>query len=141
MIQERKTILFVDDEPWLQEALIESLLADGFDCISTSDMTEAWGYLKQGEVSVLVSDIMMPPGDSFSDVDSSGAGFSLVDKVCEEYPNVSIICLSVIGDQKLINILKKKGVLYLRKGETPLETAVNLIKSRATGYVRYGERK
>lgn len=141
MIHERKTILFVDDEPWLQEALMEYLRAEGFECVSVSDMTEAWRYIKENEVSVLVSDIMMPPGDSFGDVDSFAAGFRLVDKVRKEHPDIGVVCLSVIGDQKKINALKNKGVLYLRKGETPLDNAVRLIRARALGYIRYGEKE
>jgi DNA-binding NarL/FixJ family response regulator len=90
-------------------------------------------YLRNHKVSVLVSDIMMPSGDAFSEIDSSETGLHLVAKVRREFPDVSVICLSVIGDQSKIQKLKKQGVLYLRKGETPLDTAARLIESKATG--------
>ncbi len=137
MITPRFTILFVDDEPWLSEALRLKLEARDFDCVSKSDMSEAWDYLENNKVTVLVTDIMMPAGDSFPDIDSSETGFHFVRKVRKSFPDTSIICLSVIGDQKKINELKRIGVLYLRKGETPLSTAAKLIESKATGLISY----
>ncbi len=132
-----KTILFVDDEPVSTEALRAVLEADGFRCKSLTDVTAAMSFLRREDVSVLVSDIMMPGGDDFPEIDSSEAGFNLVSLVQREFPDVSIICLSVIGDQDKINKLKRRGVQYLRKGETPLGTAVKLIESKATGIIRF----
>ena len=131
------TILFVDDEPISTEALRMVLEAKGFRCVSMTDMTEALEFLKKEDVSVLVSDIMMPAGKDFPEINSSETGFHFVVKVRKDFPNVAIICLSVIGDQSKILYLKKQGVLYIRKGETPLETAGNLIESKATGVYRY----
>ncbi len=130
--------LFVDDEPYLQQALFAVLDADGISCVSTSNVSEAMAYLEQNsEVSIIVTDIMMPPGERYEHVDSSGAGFFFVDEVLRTFPEIPIICLSVIGDQRKINQLKRKGVLYLRKGETPLDTAINLIKSKIRGFVSF----
>ena len=50
-----------------------------------------------------------------------------------KYPDIQIICLSVIGDQEIIKSLKKKGILYIRKGETSLDVASKIIESKATG--------
>ncbi|MDO9262814.1 MAG: hypothetical protein Q7U02_02530, partial [Desulfosalsimonadaceae bacterium] len=107
-------------------------------CEYRNNMTDAMEYLKNHKVKVLISDIMMPGGQAFSDIDSSETGFHFVDMVRREYPDVSVICLSVIGDQSKIQVLKRKGVLYLRKGETPLDNAARLIESKATGVYRYG---
>ena len=86
---------------------------------------------------MLVSDIMMPSGADFPLIDSSEAGFHFVSIVRSEFPSVSIICLSVIGDQRKIDGLKRQRTLYLRKGETPLDTAARLIESKATKITRY----
>ena len=131
------TILFVDDEPTSTEALRLLLEAKGFDCVSRTDMSEAMEFIREWEVSVLVSDIMMPSGDAFPEIDSSETGFHFVSMVRNEFPEIRIICLSVIGDQTKIEKLKKQGVLYLRKGETPLSTAAQLIESKATGVTNY----
>jgi len=128
-----QTILFVDDEPSSTFPLRLLVEARGFRCESVTNMTAAIEYLRNNKVSVLVSDIMMPSGDAFPEIDSFETGFHLVAKVRHEFPDVAIICLSVRGDQSKIQKLKKQGVLYLRKGETPLDTAAHLIESKATG--------
>jgi CheY-like chemotaxis protein len=128
-----KTILFADDEPYTTYALRLLVEAKGFRCESVTNVTTAMEYLRNHKVSVLVSDIMMPSGDAFSEIDSSEAGLYLVAKVRNEFPDIAVICLSVIADQAKILTLKKQGVLYLRKGETPLDTAAHLIESKATG--------
>jgi len=131
------TILFVDDEPVSTEPLRLLLEAKGFDCVSRTNMSEAMEFIREWEVSVLVSDIMMPSGNAFPEIDSSETGFHFVSMVRDAFPDVRIICLSVIGDQNKIEKLKKRGVLYLRKGETPLATAASLIESKATGVSNY----
>lgn len=131
------TILFVDDEPVSTAPLRLLMEAKGFSVVSRTDMSSAMEFLRSNRVSVLVTDIMMPSGDQFPGIDSSETGFHFVFKVRDEFPDVSIICLSVIGNQKKIERLKKRGTLYLRKGETPLDTAARLIESKATGVVTY----
>ena len=130
----QQTILFVDDEPGFAEALRIKIEAMGFDTAIRRDATSGWRYLDEEIVSVLVTDIMMPPGELFAEFDSSEVGLRFVDKVRSEFPVLPIICLSVIGDQEKINKLKRKRVLYLRKGETPLIKAAELIESKARGY-------
>lgn len=136
-----KNILFVDDEPWINEALRAVLESRGFNCISKSDMSSGWRYLEKNDVAVLVTDIMMPAGDLFPGIDSSDTGFHFVGKVKDKWPAIAIICLSVIGDVRKINLLKKRNILYLRKGETNLETAANLIESKATGIYTFKPKK
>ena len=126
-------ILFVDDEPWLSEALRISMECRGFDCISKTNASAAWQILEKGNVDVVVTDIMMPGGDLFDEVNSEETGFEFIRRIRQRWPRQSIICLSVIADTSKIEALKKKSILYLRKGETPLATAIKLIESKATG--------
>ncbi len=127
------TILFVDDEPSLSEALQAKLESRGFRCVSRRDMTSALNYIAEQSIDALVTDIMMPAGEDFPEIDSSETGFHFVRKVRKDFPSIGVVCLSVIGDQSKINELKKLNVLYLRKGETPLASAAKLIESKATG--------
>ena len=126
-------ILFADDEPWLSEALRLSIESRGYECISKRTATDAWQILEKGNIDVVVTDIMMPGGDLFAEVDSEETGFEFVRRIRARWPRQAVICLSVIADSQRIQSLKKQNILYLRKGETPLETAVKLIISKATG--------
>lgn len=132
-----RTILFVDDEPSSTQPLRMLLEAQGFRCVCLSDMSSALKYLRANPVSALVSDIMMPSGQDYPEIDSSETGFHFIALVRQEFPELGIVCLSVIGDQSKINKLKKKKVQYLRKGETPLDTAAKLIESKVTGIIRF----
>src|SRR4029077_14212041 len=101
------TLLFVDDEPWFTESLRITLEEKGFRCVGRTDASGGWRFISSSEVSALITDIMMPPGEDFSDLDSSEVGYHFVDKVRSKYPRMPIICLSVIGDQTKIQSLKR----------------------------------
>lgn len=131
-------ILFADDEPWLSEALRLSLESRGYECLSATTASDAWRRLEESHIDVVVTDIMMPGGDLFEGPeDSENIGFEFVRRIKSKWPKQAVICLSVIGDQEKIQELKHQGVLYIRKGETPLDTAVKLIVSKATGKVSF----
>jgi CheY-like chemotaxis protein len=133
MTNDNLTALLVDDEPGFIEALVLSLESRGLTCVSARNVTEGIRILEQTQVDILVTDVMMPGGTSFAGVDAAEAGFYLIDYVQDHWPKVPIVCLSVIGDQARIHLLKKRGIRYLRKGETPLSTAVEIISSIARG--------
>ncbi len=126
-------VLLVDDEPWFSESLAFTLEAKGFKCLTATSMTAALEILERDLVRVLVTDIMMPGGDKFLQVDAAEAGFRLIDIVQKRWPRLPVICLSVIGDQTQITSLTRRGIRYLRKGETPLSTAVEVIAAIALG--------
>jgi CheY-like chemotaxis protein len=127
-------VLLVDDEPSLSsDPLAFSLESRDFECLIATDMSSAVTALEQNDIAVLVTDIMMPPGKRFGKLDSAEAGFHLIDYVKKVWPKLPIICLSVIGDQAKIKRLTDRGVRYLRKGETPLSTAVDVVVAMATG--------
>jgi CheY-like chemotaxis protein len=126
-------ILLVDDEPWLTQALQFSLEAQGFECLVATSVTEAVQVIRSRKIRALVTDIMMPGGEDFPDVDSSDAGSHLIRLARSVSRDIPIVCLSVIGDQKKINSLTRQGIRYLRKGETPLSTAVEVVTAVATG--------
>ena len=127
------TVLLIDDEPGFIEALILALESRELTCLSSSNMTDGINILEKTPVNVLVTDIMMPGGTKFPGVDAAEAGFHLIDYVQDHWPRLPIVCLSVIGDQARIRLLKRRGIRYLRKGETPLSTAIEVIVSMASG--------
>jgi CheY-like chemotaxis protein len=127
-----KTVLFVDDEPWFHESIRIALESKGYECLSATDMTAALDILNVREVSVVVTDIMMPAGKGFPNIDSQETGFYLINKLKTDWPQTPIICLSVIGDEAKLRPLRSFRIDYLRKGEVPLATAIQTIE-RAAG--------
>ena len=140
MKEEQIKILFVDDEPWGTEALRLKLEGRGFICKTATDMSSAFRLLDQEKFEVIVTDIMMSAGPDFPNIESSRTGIEFIKMLKtlrNKYQNMQIICLSVIGEQQIINDLKKRGVLYLRKGETSLDVASKLIESKAKGIISF----
>jgi DNA-binding NarL/FixJ family response regulator len=127
-----KTILFVDDEPWFHESLRYKLEAKGFECLSATDMTSALEMMSVKEISVVVTDIMMPAGKDFPQIDSQETGFHFIKRLRADWPQTAVVCLSVIGDPAKINSLRAFRIEYLRKGEVPLATVIQAIE-RAAG--------
>lgn len=125
-------ILFVDDEPWYHEAIRFTLESKGYECLSVTDMTSALDAMAGDEFSLVVTDIMMPSGKAFPDVDSQETGIHLIKKLRADWPRTAVVCLSVIGDSAKIREVRNLGVTYLRKGEVPLSTVVQTIE-RASG--------
>src|SRR5437660_11139859 len=126
-------ILLVDDEPWSIQALIAALESRGIECIIATDMATGVKALRLHDISAVVTDVMMPPQQSFSRIDASESGFHFIEHVQEHWPRLPIVCLSVIADSAKIRFLTKRGDRYLRKGETPLSTAVEVITAVAEG--------
>jgi CheY-like chemotaxis protein len=124
-------LLLVDDEPWYTEALAAALEARGFECLTATDMTSGLEVLKSTDLSAVVTDIMMPPGTAFPKIDASESGFHFIEQIQKNSPGLPIVCLSVIADQAKIRLLAKRGVRYLRKGETPLSSAVEIVTAVA----------
>ena len=126
-------ILLVDDEQSKLQALIATLEANGVECITATDMTCGINALERHEVAAIVTDVMMPPGPMFSHIDANECGIHFIERIQERWPRTPIVCLSVIADQAKIRFLTRRGVRYLRKGETPLSTAVEVITAVAEG--------
>src|SRR5579863_2770267 len=94
-----KTILLVDDEPWLQESLRVALEARGYECLLATDMSSALDLLETRDIAVVVTDIMMPAGPKYPQIDSHDTGFHLINKIRAQWRDTPIVCLSVVGDE------------------------------------------
>ena len=127
----KKTILFADDEPWFHEPVRLALESKGFECLCATDITSAIEIMSSRDIEVVIVDVMMPGGKSFTTIDSQEAGFHLVKIVRDRWPTVAIICLSVIGDAAKVNLIHALRADYLRKGEVPLARVIETIERAA----------
>lgn len=130
----KKTVLLIDDEQAFLEALADALEYEGHNVLKASTVEEALRILAEEKVHLATVDIMMPPGESLEDtVSSREAGIVLCRTIREKYPKIDLFCLSVISDRETIKRVQALGARFLRKGETPLRTVLDLIRSRLTG--------
>ena len=126
-------VLFADDEPHYIEALMAVAEGEGAKVIVCRNASTAIQIVLSGNVDCVVIDVMMDPGKDLPGVDPQRAGLEAIKVIQAKKPHQSIVCLSVLADQKEIEHLKKTGVQFLRKAETSLETAWKIIASKITG--------
>jgi DNA-binding NarL/FixJ family response regulator len=127
----QKTILLVDDEQMFLEALEDALLFDGYRVLKARDVATALHTLRSTQVDLITIDIMLSPGRELEGlIKAQNAGFHLCRQVAKSYPKLPAYCLSVVNDGETIDKILRMGIGFLRKGETPLRTVLQIIKNR-----------
>jgi DNA-binding response OmpR family regulator len=130
----QKTVLLVDDEQGFLEALADALEHENYRVLKATSVEDALNIFKREKVDLASVDIMMPPGAEFeAETGSHEAGILLCKKITRLYPKTDVFCLSVVSEQRIIHEIESLGVKFLRKGETPLRTVLNMMRSRLTG--------
>ena len=72
-VHSRETILLVDDEEMLLDTAYESLSQNGYYVIATTSPIEALEIIKSQDISLLVSDVIMPNMDGYELADEAKA--------------------------------------------------------------------
>jgi two-component system response regulator FlrC len=100
------TILIVEDDPSLREALCDTLSLAGFATKVASDGTAALKLLEQESVSLVVSDVQMRPMN----------GHKLLEKIKVLYPTIPVLMMSAYGTiEKAVTAIRGGAVDYLVK--------------------------
>ncbi len=132
----KKTVLLIDDEQSFLEPLSDALEFEGYRVLKARTAEEAFDFLEQEHIDLVTIDIMLDPGDAFIDeVDSRNTGLYLCEEIKREWPKIDAFCISVVSDMKIIRQIESLGIRFLRKGETPLRTVLNMLRSRLPGIV------
>ena len=130
----QKTVLIIDDEKGLAEALQDALDYEGFRVLTSTSAQEALRILKTERIDLATVDIMMPPGSSLeSQVSSDRTGVILCRTIKKLYPHIQILCISVVSDKETIDEIQEMNIRFFRKGEVPLRTVLNVITTRLLG--------
>lgn len=114
-LDQRETVLIVDDEEQIRKVLHRLLTRAGYNCQVASDAAEAKALLKQSDFSAVLTDMTMP-GES---------GLDLVMHVAEEYPDTATVMVTGSDDSRLAESAMEVGAYgYIVK---PFETNEILI--------------
>ena len=137
-----KTVLLIDDDQWFLEPLVDGLKHEGYRVLTARTAEDALAILDREPVDLVTIDIMLDPGETLHKmVDTHSAGMYLCREIRNRYPMMEAFCISVINDADMIRDIRKLGIRFLGKGETPLRTVLDMINSRLTGTAYSGERK
>jgi two-component system nitrogen regulation response regulator NtrX len=130
----KKTVLLIDDEQGYLEALADALEFEGYNVLKATTAENALRILENNKIDLVTIDIMLPPGQSLEkDVESHQTGIFLCEQIRKKYPEIDAFAISVISNVSEIRKIESLGVRFLRKGETPLRTVLNMIRSRLEG--------
>lgn len=130
----KKTVLLIDDEQGYLEPLADALEFEEYRVLKARSAEEGLQVLNSERVDLVTIDIMLDPGSQFADdVASHSAGVFLCEQIRSRYPTIDAFCISVVGDMETIRKIENLGIRFLRKGETPLRTVLNMLRSRLTG--------
>jgi len=130
----QKTVLLIDDEQCYIEALGDALVFEGYKVLKAVTAEEALEILNKYRVDLVTVDIMIPQGASLeAETDSHNAGLYLCKVIRRNHPIIDVFCISVIRDPEIIRQIRRLGVIFLPKGETPLRSVLNRLRSRLTG--------
>lgn len=85
-----KRILFLEDEPVIQDVLAEYMKMQGYDVYSAADGAEAVKALTEDIFDMAVLDIMVP----------KISGLEVLDFIRDKYPDMAVIMLTALGDEQ-----------------------------------------
>ncbi|MBU1208145.1 MAG: response regulator [Proteobacteria bacterium] len=136
-----KTVLLIDDEQSFIEALADALEFEGHRVLKARTAEEGLQLLAREKVDLVTIDIMLDPGQELQDkVNSHNTGLFLCHEITKKYPQIDAFCISVISENETIREIESLGIRFLRKGETPLRTVLDMLRSRLTGIAYSTER-
>lgn len=132
-----KTILYIDDEPWFVEPLVDTLREEGYTVELATNGSEAVNRLRQeGDLpNLVVLDVIMPTGGEIHDTNGGRRTGLKVHELMRKQMGlkVPIIFLTVVDDpgvEREIETLEKsfgiKEFGYLVKPVLPTELLENV---------------
>ena len=124
----RATILVVEDDSALNEALSDTLKCAGYNVESVEDGREALKFLENKVVDLVISDIHMPNME----------GTSLLTKIKSDKPELPVMLMTAYGTiEQAVETMRDGAVDYLVK-PFEAEVLVNMVE-RYVGYADINE--
>ena len=104
------TILVVEDDPILREAICDTLELADYEVIGVGDGRAALNALEREQVGMVISDVQMRPMD----------GNELLARIKNSYPNIPVLLMTAYGNiEKAVSAMRDGAVDYLAKPFEP----------------------
>lgn len=88
---DRRLVLHADDAEFLRHMVKDILNSKGYEVLQAKDGEECLDILTKTQIDILLLDINMP-----------GNGLEILKKVKEEYPELPVLMLSAMADDKIV---------------------------------------
>ncbi|NOU50798.1 sigma-54-dependent Fis family transcriptional regulator [Pseudoalteromonas sp. JBTF-M23] len=111
------SILVVEDDAGLREALIDTLQLSGFDCVEASSAEQAVVLLKQQSFSLVVSDVQM----------GAMSGIDLLKTIKLNYPDLPVLMMTAYATiDDAVEAMRLGAIDYMAKPFAP-EVLLNMV--------------
>nr|WP_034413429.1 sigma-54 dependent transcriptional regulator [Candidatus Photodesmus blepharus] len=115
MIQ--NTVLIVEDDPGLREALVDTLTLSGYKCLESYSAEDALIKLKSHSIDIVVSDIQMEGAD----------GLALLRNIKRNYLSLPVLLITAYASvEDAVSAIKEGAVDYITKPFSP-EVLLNMV--------------
>jgi DNA-binding response OmpR family regulator len=121
-MDEQRTILLVEDDPFLSSLLRNRLQKENFIVLLAKDGDEAWKIMRTTMPDLILLDIILP----------KKPGFELMEELRNDpqYSNLPIIVISNLGQPEDVRKAQEMRVLeYFVKAKTSIDELVEKIKN------------
>jgi predicted nucleotide-binding protein len=120
MAPSSQTILWVDDDLFFMQALVDRVNDEGFLVLTADGPDQALQLLETHSASIRLAilDIAMPHGQMFSALESRGGfatGLALARRIRTDYPDLKILAFSVATEPEIIDWFRRNTLGYLIK--------------------------
>lgn len=106
----QRTLLVVEDDPGLQEAIVDTLVLSGYHCLTADCGEAALVVLQRNQVDMIISDVQMPGMD----------GLSLLQNVQHLYAQIPMLLMTAFGNiEGAVRAMRDGAVDYLVKPFAP----------------------
>ncbi len=106
----QRTLLVVEDDPGLQEAIVDTLQLSGYQCLTADCGEAALVVLQRQKVDMIISDVQMPGMD----------GLSLLQNVQHLYAQIPMLLMTAYGNiEGAVRAMRDGAVDYLVKPFAP----------------------
>ena len=113
MNNDKPTVVFLDDDPIVLHQF-KSMLNSDYNVLTTTDVFEAFSWMKTSQVAVLISDLMMPMMN----------GIDFLQRMAQDFPHTQRILLTgnLTTDAMMLAINKAKVFRVLAKPLNHIDT-------------------
>jgi two-component system phosphate regulon response regulator PhoB len=116
-----KTVLVVEDEPALNEAITRKLRKEGIIVISVESAEDALSAIEKGKPDLVWLDVLLPG--------MNGLAFLQKLRANEEWRDLSVVVVSVsAGDEKIKQAFALNVMDYIVKSQYSIEDIVTKVK-------------
>jgi len=136
-----KTILLVDDEIYATDSYVARLRDRGLRILLARTLAEAKQLISDNcsEINIVVTDVMMPPGEGEDLVETHGgyrSGMTLARWIKQSYSDLPVVALTMAIDREIEEWFLDLGYRFVSKLDMPPHAFARYIEALLSGQAR-----